>query len=117
MSTKARIISTLRNTLLLSLLLGVTWITGAIPASTASLYISVVLNASQGLYILVYSVLANNQVRGEVRERMSEVVSTYIVSSNQSKVSVKYLNQTLLSLPYTETDTATLWHARYQSRY
>ena len=116
MSTKARIISTLRNTLLLSLLLGVTWITGAIPASTASLYISVVLNASQGLYILVYSVLANNQVRGEVRERMSEVVSTYIVSSNQSKVSVKYLNQTLLSLPYTETDTATWWHARCQSR-
>ena len=53
MSSKARIISTLRNTLLLSLLLGVTWITGAIPASTASLYISVVLNASQGLYILV----------------------------------------------------------------
>ena len=85
MSSKERIVSTLRNTVLLSLLLGVTWITAAIPTSSPSLYISVILNASQGIYILIYSVLANNQVRGDVKERMSEVVSTYI-SSNQSKV-------------------------------
>ena len=95
MSSKARIVSTLRNTLLLSLLLGVTWITGAIPTSTVSLYISVVLNASQGIYILIYSVLANHQVRGEVRERMSGVVSTYMVSSNQSKVGVSSQRQTI----------------------
>ena len=95
MSSKARIVSTLRNTLLLSLLLGVTWITGAIPTSTVSLYISVVLNASQGVYILIYSVLANTQVRGEVRERMSGVVSTYMVSSNQSKVGVSSQSQTI----------------------
>ena len=86
MSSKSRIVSTLRNTVLLSLLLGVTWLTAALQTGPVSLYISVILNASQGAYILVYSVLANNQVRGEVRERMSEVVSTYI-SSGQAKVS------------------------------
>ena len=86
MSSKSRIVSTLRNTVLLSLLLGVTWITAAIQTGTVSLYISVILNASQGVYILVYSVLANTQVRGEVSQRMSGVVSTYI-SSSQAKVS------------------------------
>ena len=86
MSSKSRIVSTLRNTVLLSLLLGVTWITAAIQTDTVSLYISVILNASQGVYILIYSVLANTQVRGEVRERMSGVVSSYI-SSSQAKVS------------------------------
>ena len=104
MNSKSRIVSTLRNTVLLSLLLGVTWyvqyrtesdnietfnqsrITAAIQTDIVSLYISVILNASQGVYILIYSVLANTQVRGEVRERMSGVVSTYI-SSSQAKVS------------------------------
>ena len=104
MSSKSRIVSTLRNTVLLSLLLGVTWyvqyrtesdsietfnqsrITAAIQTDIVSLYISVILNASQGVYILIYSVLANTQVRGEVRERMSGVVSSYI-SSSQAKVS------------------------------
>ena len=86
MSSKSRIVSTLRNTVLLSLLLGVTWLTAALQTGPVSLYISVILNASQGVYILIYSVLANNQVRGDVRERMSGVVSTYI-SSSQAKVS------------------------------
>ena len=91
MSSKSRIVSTLRNTVLLSLLLGVTWITAAIQTDIVSLYISVILNASQGVYILVYSVLANTQVRGEVSQRMSGVVSTYI-SSSQAKVSVGTLS-------------------------
>ena len=102
MSSKSRIVSTLRNTVLLSLLLGVTWITAAIQTGTVSLYISVILNASQGVYILIYSVLANNQVRGDVRERMSGVVSTYI-SSSQAKVSggtqsMSHLGQTIKPL-------------------
>ena len=91
LSSKSRIVSTLRNTVLLSLLLGVTWITAAIQTDIVSLYISVILNASQGVYILVYSVLANTQVRGEVRQRLSGVVSTYI-SSSQAKVSVGTLS-------------------------
>ena len=102
MSSKSRIVSTLRNTVLLSLLLGVTWITAAIQTGTVSLYITVILNASQGVYILIYSVLANNQVRGDVRERMSGVVSTYI-SSSQAKVSggtwsMSHLGQTIKPL-------------------
>ena len=91
LSSKSRIVSTLRNTVLLSFLLGVTWITAAIQTDIVSLYISVILNASQGVYILVYSVLANTQVRGEVRQRLSGVVSTYI-SSSQAKVSVGTLS-------------------------
>ena len=91
LSSKSRIVSTLRNTVLLSLLLGVTWITAAIQTDIVSLYISVILNASQGVYILVYSVLANTQVRGEVKQRLSGVVSTYI-SSSQAKVSVGTLS-------------------------
>ena len=91
MSSKSRIVSTLRNTLLLSLLLGVTWITAAIQTDMVSLYISVILNASQGVYILIYSVLANTQVRGEVRQRLSGAVSTYI-SSSQAKVSAGTLS-------------------------
>ena len=83
-SSKEQILSTLRNTVLLSLLLGLTWITAAIPTSAAQQYISVILNTSCGVYILVYSVLANRQVRGGVRERVSTYYST-VVSSGNSK--------------------------------
>ena len=70
----------MRNTILLSVLLGLTWITVLIPASTIQQYTSVILNASISLYILTYSVVANKQLWGEVRERVigrgSEVVNT-----------------------------------------
>ena len=76
----------MRNTILLSLLLGLTWITALIPTSAVQQYISVILNTSTGVYILAYSVLANRQVRGEVKERvsgrMSEIVSTYVSTTN-----------------------------------
>lgn len=81
-SSKEQILSTLRNTVLLSLLLGLTWITAAIPTSAAQQYISVILNTSCGFYILVYSVLANRQVRGGVRERVSTYYSTVLSSGN-----------------------------------
>ena len=80
MSSKSKILGTMRNTVLLSVLLGLTWITVLIPASTIQQYTSVILNASTGLYIFIYSVVANKQVMGEVRERVmcrgSEVVNT-----------------------------------------
>ena len=60
----------MRNTIFLSLLLGLTWIAALIPTSTFQQYISVVLNASRGIYILAYSVVVNRQVRGEVSERL-----------------------------------------------
>ena len=52
MSSKTRIINTMRNTVLLSLLLGVTWVMALLPYSLAQQYISVILNGSMGVYIL-----------------------------------------------------------------
>ncbi|XP_023348974.1 adhesion G-protein coupled receptor G2, partial [Eurytemora carolleeae] len=60
---QAQAISMLRNTLLISLLLGLTWMVGFLPTSTLQQYITVCLNASMGIYILFYSVLANTQER------------------------------------------------------
>ena len=77
MSTRAQILATMRNTILLSLLLGLTWIVALIPSSAVQQYITVILNASTGLYILAYSVLANRQIRGEVKEKMSDLMSSY----------------------------------------
>lgn len=41
---------------------------------------TVVLNSSQGLYILLYSVLANSGVRAQVRENITGVVSSVTTS-------------------------------------
>ena len=92
----------MRNTILLSLLLGLTWVMALIPYSLIQQYISVILNASVGIYILgkssivvsepsfmnsllAYSVVANRKVRGGLNEKLSEVISTY-VGSNSEKV-------------------------------
>ena len=52
MSSRSRIINTMRNTVLLSLLLGLTWVMALLPYSLIQQYISVILNGSMGLYIL-----------------------------------------------------------------
>ena len=52
MSSKTRIINTMRNTILLSLLLGLTWVMALIPHSLTQQYIAVILNGSMGMYIL-----------------------------------------------------------------
>ena len=52
MSSKTRIINTMRNTILLSLLLGITWVMALLPYSLTQQYISVILNGSMGVYIL-----------------------------------------------------------------
>ena len=79
-SSRGRVMATLRNTLLLSLLLGLTWLIGLLPASLPVQWISIIFNCSQGFYILLYSVLANRVIRGQVRERITEVASTYMPS-------------------------------------
>ena len=43
--------------------------------------VTVVLNSSQGLYILLYSVLANSGVRAQVRENITGVVSSVTTSN------------------------------------
>ena len=68
-----------RNTLILSLLLGLTWIL-QIPPSLPFQWIGTILNCCQGLYILLYSILTNRAVRGQVAERISEAASTYMPS-------------------------------------
>ena len=59
-------VATLRNTLLLSLLLGLTWLLALPGASLPVQWINTILNTSQGFYILLYSVVANRAVRGQV---------------------------------------------------
>ena len=75
----------------MSLLLGLTWITAAIPTSMVQQYISVILNASSGVYILVYSVLANKKVRGGVKERVSTYYTTYMSSGGKDKVDISFM--------------------------
>ena len=71
---------------MLSLLLGVTWIMAAFPTSIVQQYIAVILNASMGVYIMIYSILANKKVRGGVKEKMSSYYSTYVSTSSKDKV-------------------------------
>ena len=66
-SSRGRVVATLRNTLLLSLLLGLTWLLALPGASLPVQWINTVLNCSQGFYILLYSVLANRAIRGQVK--------------------------------------------------
>ena len=57
-SSKTRIINTMRNTILLSLLLGLTWVMALIPHSLTQQYIAVILNGSMGMYILgIYKII------------------------------------------------------------
>ena len=58
MNTLEEIFSIMRNTLHLSLLLGVTWIMAAFPTSVVQQYLSVILNGLTGVYILVFTALA-----------------------------------------------------------
>jgi len=87
-SSRGRVFATLRNTLLLSLLLGLTWILALPGASIPVQWINTVLNCSQGFYILLYSVLANRAIRGQVRERITEVASTYMPTYLEKKSEV-----------------------------
>ena len=77
----------MRNTILLSVLLGLTWLTALIPTSAVQQYMSVTLNASTGLYILAYSVLANKQIMGEVREKVSSTMSGAMSSTTSGTMS------------------------------
>ena len=104
----------MRNTILLSLLLGLTWVVGLFPTNTAQEYVFVILNSSMGLYILAYSVVANRQVRGEVRERMStrvsEMVSTYMNSEDRGTGSFKWYRRNK-EYPLKRTSTKSTTHS------
>ena len=63
MNSKTRIINTMRNTVLLSLLLGLTWVMALLPTSLVQQYISVILNGSMGMYIFGQSSLALTRER------------------------------------------------------
>ena len=88
MSSRSRVVGTLRNTLLLSVLLGLTWIVALFPYSLVQQYLTVLLNGSMGLYILGYSVVANSHVRLQVKEsvsgRVSDLVSSYLWSEKST---------------------------------
>ena len=85
MKASEEILSTMRTTLLLSLMLGITWIMAAFPTSVVQQYLSVILNGLTGVYILVFTALAQKKaelksirkIRGKPDKRTSEnTVST-----------------------------------------
>ena len=61
MKKSEEILSTMRTTLLLSLMLGITWIMAAFPTSIVQQYLSVILNSLTGVYILVFTALAQKK--------------------------------------------------------
>ena len=65
MKTLEWILSTMRNTLYLSLMLGLTWIISALPTSVVQQYISVILNSLTGVYILVFTAFAQKKTSGK----------------------------------------------------
>ena len=65
MKTLEWILSTMRNTLYLSLMLGLTWIISALPTSVVQQYISVILNSLTGVYILVFTAFAQRKTSGK----------------------------------------------------
>ena len=46
-------------------------------------YISVILNGLTGVYILVYSVLANKTVRGAASKQMNSYINSTMLSSDK----------------------------------
>ena len=69
MNTLEEIFSIMRNTLHLSLLLGVTWIMAAFPTSVVQQYLSVILNGLTGVYILVFTALAKKSSGGKPKKK------------------------------------------------
>ena len=61
MKASEELLSTMRSTLLLSLMLGITWIMAAFPTSVVQQYLSVILNGLTGVYILVFTALAQKK--------------------------------------------------------
>ena len=56
-----KILSIMKNTLHLSLMLGLTWIMAAFPTSVVQQYLSVILNGLTGVFILVFTALAKRK--------------------------------------------------------
>ena len=69
MNTLGESFSIMRNTLHLSLLLGVTWIMAAFPTSVVQQYLSVILNGLTGVYILVFTALARKSSGGKPKKK------------------------------------------------
>ena len=51
--------------------------------SSVPRYISVILNGLTGVYILVYSVLANKTVRGAASKQMNSYINSTMLSSDK----------------------------------
>ena len=89
-SSRGRVLATLRNTLLLSLLLGLTWLLALPGASLPVQWINTILNCSQGFYILLYSVLANRAIRGQVFSLLLLLICFHVVLLSSSSKSFEH---------------------------
>ena len=69
MKTVEEIFSIMKNTLCLSLMLGLTWIMAAFPTSVVQQYLSVILNGLTGVYIFVFTGLAKRKTGAKPQKK------------------------------------------------
>ena len=66
---KEEVFSIMKNTLHLSLMLGLTWIMAAFPTSVVQQYISVILNGLTGVFIFVFTALAKRKTGAKPQKK------------------------------------------------
>ena len=69
-----KVLAALRNTLILSFLLGLGFILGFFPAKISGSpqqYLFVFLNTSSGVFVFISSILINDNITGSLRRRLS----------------------------------------------
>ena len=87
----------MRSTLLLSLMLGITWIMAAFPTSVVQQYLSVILNGLTGVYILVFTALAQKKAGlkslkktgSKLNKKTVAKTGKYTLSSSKNTLSSK----------------------------
>ena len=67
---KEEIFFIMKNTLHLSLMLGLTWIMAAFPTSVVQQYLSVILNGLTGVYIFVFTGLAKRKTGAKPKKKI-----------------------------------------------
>ena len=90
MKTSEEIRSTMRNTLLLSLMLGLTWMLAAVPTSVVQQYLSVILNSLSGVYILVFTVLAQKKAGRKPKKKADGKPGKKTSSSSENTLSSEF---------------------------
>ncbi|XP_023324873.1 latrophilin-like protein LAT-2 isoform X2 [Eurytemora carolleeae] len=90
--SRVRLLSMLKNVILLSVILGLTWSIGLFGSSLPQQFIFVILNASTGVFIFFLSVLLNPQVMAELKKNLRAIrcCTRTKNETNESKLPIKF---------------------------